>query len=128
MNTQWIALASPFVVAAISAAALVIVRRLKGPVTIQDLWAENRQLRTDLDAVSQKVDRLVQGRETQLAVNRIMGEGFDALSAYVERDTDARDTKPVFTRAEHDAIARARALRDDDSVWITQNPHQKGNP
>ena len=119
MIPAWVAPVASLCVAVIGATALVIVRKIRGPVTIQDLWAENRQLREDLDAISSKVDTLVAGRETQLTVNRIMGEGFDALSAYVERDSEERGTTPAFTRAEHNAIDRARALREDDSIWTT---------
>jgi hypothetical protein len=116
--------AATLLVGLITTLGLLVVRKLRGPVTVQDLWAENRQLRTDLDAVSQKVDGLVRYRETQLTVNRIMGEGFDALSGYVERTSAEAGVKPEFTSAEHDAVERARALRSNDELWNTlqQNP------
>jgi hypothetical protein len=118
-------------VALISAAVLVIVKRTRGPVAIQDLWDENRQLRKDLDAVSRKVDGLISDRENQLTVNRIMGEGFDALSAVVERTTAETGIAPAFTPQEHAAVERARALRSDDELWNTlqrSTPRPQGDP
>lgn len=113
--------AATLAVAAIGALGLIIVRRLRGPVTVQDLWAENRSLRDDLTEVSRKVDQLVRNEQVQLGVNRIMGEGFDALSGYVERTSDEAGIKPAYTRAEHESIERARALRGDDAIWPTGN-------
>jgi len=111
----WVAPAAVVAAALVSAAALIIVRRVRGPVTIQDLWAENRQLRKDLDVVSGKVDTLIEDRDEKHRVNRIIGEGFDALDNAVERAGVALR----FTRLEEQALDRARALRADDSVWNT---------
>jgi len=111
-------------VAIIGAIALIIVRRTRGPVAIQDLWAENRQLRTDMTSLEAKVDKLIASKETQLTVNRIMSEGFDALSGYVERITE-RGKKPTYTQTEHMAIERARALRSDDDLWTTINKKEQ---
>lgn len=123
MTPWWVAPAAVVAAAAISALALVIVRKLKGPVTIQDLWAENRQLRTDLNAVSAKVETLIQVRATERAESRIVGEGFDALSAAVDRDSEARGTAPLFTPRERAAIDAARRVRADDTVWNTTPLH-----
>ena len=123
MTPWWVAPAAVVAVATVSAIALVIVRKLKGPVTIQDLWAENRQLRTDLNAVSAKVDTLVQVRATERAEGRIVGEGFDALAAYVDRDSEARGTAPLFTPRERAAIDAAKRVREDDTVWNTTPLH-----
>lgn len=114
----WVVPAATIIVAIVSAIGLIIVRKTRGPVTIQDLWKENRDLRTDLTAMEKKVDRLFQTQRTQFTINRIMGEGFDALSSYVERTT-AAGTKPKFTSLEHEAIVRARALRSEDTSWDT---------
>jgi hypothetical protein len=120
----WLAPVATLAVGVISAAALVIVRRIRGPVTIQDLWGENRQLRKDLDAISRKVDALLLSRETQLNINRVMGEGFDAQSALIERT----GTATFLTPQEQSAIDKARALRDDDDLWNTlqHNPTTQG--
>lgn len=123
MTPWWVAPAAVVAAAAISALALVIVRKLKGPVTIQDLWAENRQLRTDLNAVSAKVETLIQVRATERAESRIVGEGFDALSAAVDRDSEARGTAPLFTPRERAAIDAAKRVRADDTVWNTTPLH-----
>lgn len=111
----WVVPLASIIVAVVGAVGLIVVRRTRGPVAIQDLWAENRQLRADLQALEEKVDGLLHTRETQLTVNRIMGEGFDALSAGVARLT----SQPTFTPAELAAISRARALREDDDLWNT---------
>lgn len=111
----WLVSLSPLIVALIGALALVVVRLIRGPVTIQDLWAENRKLREDLTTVQGQVRGLMRASNTQLSVNRIMGEGFDALSNAVERSA-----VPIhYTPHEHEAIDRARALRSDDDLWFT---------
>ena len=115
MIPAWVAPVATVAVALISATALVIVRRIRGPVTIQDLWGENRQLRKDLDAISRKVDGLLLSRETQLNLNRTMGEGFDAQAALIERTRVADG----FTPQEVTAVERARAMRQDDDLWNT---------
>lgn len=112
---SWLVIASPWIVAAIGAAALIIVRKVRGPVTIQDLWAENRTLRKDVTTLQAQVSGLIRASTTQLSVNRVMGEGFDALHSAVDRS----EVHITYTRAERDAIARARALRDDDDLWNT---------
>lgn len=111
----WVPIASPWVVAAIGALALLLVRKLRGPVTIQDLWAENRSLRADLTTVQDQVNALITASNTQLAVNRTLGDGFDAMTAAVERS----EVDIHFTRAEQEAIDRARALRGDERRWDT---------
>lgn len=118
----WVVPVASILVALIGALALIIVRRTRGPVEIPALWEENRKLRADLTELSQRVDGLIASREDQLTVNRIMGEGFDALSNGVER----MSVQPTFTPPESEAISRARALRDDTDLWHTlQNPRKK---
>lgn len=117
----WVVPGVTVLVALISATALIIVRRTRGPVAIQDLWAENRLLRSDMTTLSTKVDGLIADRTSQLKVNRIMGEGFDALSGYVERTTE-RGKKPSYTSEEHAAIEQARALRSGSS-WPAPTPN-----
>lgn len=130
MNQGNAAILAALITALIGGAFLLIARRLKPPVTIQDVWKENRALRSDLalsdkriDELAHKVDQLVKASETQLTVNRIMGEGFDALSGYVERTSGG--IKPAYTVEEHDAIERAKALRNDDAIWNTASRHPK---
>lgn len=121
----WVSPAAVVVAAVLSAAALVIVRKVRGPVEIQDLWRENRQLRADLAETDAKVERLLQSSQHQMTVNRVMGEGFDALSNYVERTSGAA---PAFTLQEREAVQRARALRSDDLKWATLQPQTEGEP
>lgn len=108
------------IVAAISGVALIIVRITRGPVEVKDLWAENRSLRADLTTLEEKVDGLLADREFQLNVNRVMGEGFDALSTAIERDAEINGTRPHFTKSEHDAIDRAKKLRIELDLWNAQ--------
>lgn len=100
----------------------LIVRKVRGPVAVQDLWAENRSLRKDIADVETrlgaKIDNLQRGHDAQAKISRVMGDGFDALSSAVER----MSPKPKFTPDEHRAIEAARALRDDDGLWSTV-PH-----
>jgi hypothetical protein len=114
--TPWIVPGATLLSAIIGGVVLIIVRRSRGPVAIQDLWTENRLMRNEMTALAAKVDGLIADRASQLTVNRIMGEGFDALSGYVERTTE-QGMKPSYTPAEHTAIERARALRSDGAAW-----------
>lgn len=123
MTPWWVAPAAVVVAAVVSATALIVVRKVKGPVTIQDLWAENRQLRTDLDAVSQKVDTLVRQGETRLNVSRVYQAAFNAQESAIDRHVADGGARPMLTRSEHDAIERARRLEDDDSIWNTAPLH-----
>jgi hypothetical protein len=126
MPEWWVGPFASILVAVIGGAVVLIVRKVRGPVVIQDLWAENRLLRKDIGELELrlglKIDALSMAHDAQLTVNRIMGDGFDALSSYVERTSVVTKAKPVFTEEEHRAIERARALRADDSAWPTRPP------
>lgn len=105
-------------VALITTVGLIIRSRRspgKGDVTIGQLWDENRKLRTDLENLSERVDDLVNDRDGQRNAVRILGDGFDALSAVVERTSPP----PAITPGEHAAIARAKQLLGDDAIWAT---------
>lgn len=121
--SAWLVPGATVLAAALGAVGLLVVRIVRGPVTIQDLWKENRQLRIDLAKTDAKVDRLMQSYQHQMTVNRVMGEGFDALSNYVERTSGA---VPSFTWQEREAVERARALRSDDLKWATLQPQSEG--
>ena len=114
-GSVWVTVGGAVVVAVLTGIVTLVVRLARTPVEVRDLWAENRALRADIEALSVKVDSLIEDRETQLSVNRIMGEGFDALSNYVERESELAGRRPRFSHREHDAIERARALRDEDT-------------
>lgn len=114
----WLVPLTTFVGTVIGAIALVIVRKVRGPVTVQDLWAENRLLRSDVDTQGRQIQALMQAQNTQINVNQDIGFGFDALLQYIDRT----DTDPDFTVNERSAIDRARALRDDQTLWQTVNP------
>lgn len=114
-GSVWVTVGGAVIVAVLTGVVTLIVRLTRAPVEVRDLWAENRALRADYEELNTKVDSLIQDRETQLSVNRIMGEGFDALSNYVERESELAGRRPTFTPREHQAIERARALRDEDT-------------
>lgn len=118
----WTAL-SAIVVALITTIGLYY-RSRKRPgrddVTVTQLWDENRKLRDDLNAVSDKVDGLIRDRDAQHNAVRILGDGFDALSAVVERTSPP----PTITSGEHAAIERAKQLLGDDAIWATGRPHR----
>jgi hypothetical protein len=120
--TAWITFGGGLLAAIIGGVVALIVRVTRTPVQIQDLWAENRKLREDHTALEGKVERLILSRETQLNINRIMGEGFDALSNYVEREAEIAGRMPRFTQREHEAIDKARALRADEDLWAQTAP------
>ncbi len=118
---DWLLPSSPFILAVIAGVVTLIVRKIRGPVAVQDLWAENRLLRKEMSEIRAEVDLLRQAYEKekkeQGIVNRTMGDGFVALSGYVQR-TNLGKTKPAFTPDEEHAIEAAKALLGDD-IWAT---------
>ncbi|WP_424448839.1 hypothetical protein [Microbacterium arborescens] len=117
--TAWITFGGAVLVAIISGVVALIVRVTRTPIQIQDLWAENAKLRDRIDSLDGTVRRLISDRNQQIDINRIVGEGFDALSNYVEREAEAAGRSPRFTPREHEAIERAKAIRNDDDLWAT---------
>ncbi len=117
--TAWITFGGAVLVAIISGVVALIVRVTRTPIQIQDLWAENAKLRDRVDGLDGTVRRLITDRNQQIDINRIVGEGFDALSNYVEREAEAAGRSPRFTAREHEAIERAKAIRNDDDLWAT---------
>lgn len=117
----------------------VVLKVLRGPVEVKDLWTENRALRAELgslradhtgriDAVNAKVDKLLRERQTQRTYNRAFADGFDAQSRLIERMVDETGVRPKYGPGEHEAIERARALPrvdveldDDDDLTPEQN-------
>lgn len=118
--TAFITFGGGVLVAIIGGVVALIVRVTRTPIQIQDLWAENSRLRDRVDSLDRTVRRLISDRNSQLDINRIVGEGFDALSNYVEREAELAGRKPRFTSREHEAIERAKAIRNDDDLWATQ--------
>jgi hypothetical protein len=118
--------AAMVVVALLGIISALLVRVIRGPVEVRDLWTENRTLRADLEKVDGKVDTLIaEGRkreEAQHKINRTMGDGFDALSNFVEREAIRIGQPPAFTSDERIAVEKARALRGDDISWPTFTP------
>lgn len=117
--TAWVTFGGGVVVAIITGIVALIVRLTRTPIQIQDLWAENAKLRDRVDGLDGTVRRLISDRNQQIDINRIVGEGFDALSNYVEREAEAAGRSPRFTPREHEAIERAKAIRNDDDLWAT---------
>lgn len=127
-QTVWGAIITAFGVI-VGSVILIIVKRTKPAVGTVDMWKQiNSQNATitsqnsDISGLQTAVAKLQQqrldDRETQLNVNRVMGDGFDALSGYVRRTT-AAGRKPEFSDDEREKIERARALRDSDDLWPT---------
>lgn len=121
MFPDWLLPSSPFIIAAIGGAVAILVRKIRGPVAVQDLWNENRLLRKEMQEIREEVDEMRRAyqkeKEDQAAVNRTMGDGFVALSNFVQR-TNSGKAKPAFTPDEERAIEAARALLGDD-LWAT---------
>lgn len=106
----------------ITASVFVIVKLLRGPVEVKDLWGENRELRAEVKAVrastdaaiasvNLKLDSLLREREIQRTYNRAFADGFDAQSRIIERMVQETGVHPKYGPGEHEAIERARALR-----------------
>lgn len=121
MIPDWLLPSSPFILAVIGGGVALIVRKIRGPVAVQDLWAENRLLRKEMSEIRSEVATLRKNYEEekreQGIVNRTMGDGFVALSGYVQR-TNVGKAKPSFTEEEERAIEAAKALLGDE-IWAT---------
>ena len=104
-------------VVAISAALIVaisavLVARTRKPVGITDLWAENRSLRADMDAMDLKFTaRIGDVVERYQAV----GEGFVVVSDVLEQ----AHIRPTFTSAQQSKIDAARRAIATDLDWPT---------
>lgn len=118
---SWLLPSSPFIIALIGGIAALVVRLIRGPVQMQDLWAENRLLRKEMQDIRDEVEEMrkayLSEKQEQMTINRTMGDGFVALSNFVQR-TNSGKTKPAFTEEEDRAIQAARALLGDD-LWAT---------
>jgi hypothetical protein len=123
----WVIPGATVIAALLGATALVIVRKVRGPVAIQDLWAENRLQRTEMTAMNLRVDALVSGRESDRNIIRIISEGFRALSDVVDRQVH-NGVQPKIFPDEEKAIERARAVVDDDDLWNTLPAVPKPTP
>lgn len=112
------------IVALVGGMVTLIVRFVRGPVQVQDLWKENRDLRTEMkgleDRLTARIETLQKTLSDQATDASVLAEGFDALSNYVERTSGGR--RPSFNPEELEPIERARALRGD-ARWNTFNPH-----
>jgi len=122
IDTATFTVIGSIVVALIGAGGIITVRRTRGPVTIQDVWGQLQLVQEKNDKLTARVEQLeVDGRkkdekhDAQVRINRIMGDGFDALANAVERSQVAID----FLPSEHQAIDHARSLRSDGDLWPT---------
>jgi hypothetical protein len=113
----WIGGLAVVTAAVISGAYLLKVKRTPEPppspeeITLTKAWAR-------LDEQEQQITDLIADRDRQRTGVRILGDGFDALRAAMARIVPP----PIFTRGEQEAIDKAAAIRDDDSMWPT---HQR---
>lgn len=121
---DWLLPSSPFILALIAGGVTLLVRKIRGPVAVQDLWAENRLLRKEMGEIRVEVAAMratyEAERRAQSQRDQTMNAGFIALSGFVER-THASKAKPQFTPEEERAINAARDLLGDDG-WPTINP------
>lgn len=116
-GAAWTAVAS-IVVALITTVGLIVRSRQrpgKNDVTIPQLWERIEALEGRGAALERRVDDMTKDRDEQRNAVRVLGDGFDALSAVVERTSPS----PVVTPSEHAAIARAKQLLGDDAIWAT---------
>lgn len=95
----------------ITALGLVINNLIRKPTQVTDLWAENRNLRSEVNQIREAVDKLLRERDTQRTYNRAFADGFDAQSRIIERMIGETGVHPKYGPGEHEAIERARALR-----------------
>lgn len=121
---DWLLPSSPFILAVIAGGVTLLVRKIRGPVAVQDLWAENRLLRKEMQEIRDQVMKMQLTYETERRAqsqrDQTMNSGFIALSNFVERSHTGR-AKPQFTAEEERAINAARDLLGEDE-WPTINP------
>lgn len=96
----------------LTALTALIVAVVRKPVTVTDLWAENRSLRNDMDAMDKKFTVYLKAISTR---QQIVGEGFLALSDTVEE----AKVQLIFTPDRQKRIQAAREALADDLVWPT---------
>lgn len=109
----WTGVAATVGIAVIGAISALVVRKVRGPVTIQELWAENRALRAEFTLLDSKVDKLIAHSNAQGIVIRAIGAGFEAQANGIDRLA----VQPTFTSKEQAAIRHARELLNDETFW-----------
>jgi len=106
--------AGVIVTAVVGLVGVIVARKMRGPVSVQDLWTRTTAMGTEIATLQTQVKTLLTERETQFAVVRLIGDGFDVY------DARAATFPPIeWTPRELEAIERARALRRDDDFWTT---------
>ncbi|PYY32342.1 hypothetical protein [Curtobacterium sp. MCBD17_030] len=107
-------------VAFIGVVGLLIRRKKPHPrredVGYDGLWDRIDAQDVKIEALGRKIDGVTGERDRLRTAYRILSDAYDALAAALSRTMPA----PVFTRGEQDAIDRAKVLRDDDSMWPTE--------
>jgi hypothetical protein len=111
------ALLTTIIVATIAAAGSIAVALLRKPVSVQDLWAENRLLRTELTTQDARLTGLEtkyeeRDRERQRTIG-ILATALDMLWHHVEdlRDQWGKPVMPELTVEEQVVLKAAREIR-----------------
>lgn len=107
---SWVAPSVVIAAAILALIGVVLGVVLRKPVQITELWTENRQLRSDMDAMDQKFTRKLR---QIVAGQQIVGKGFVALSETVEE----AKVKLTYTPERFKAIEAAREYLANDSDW-----------
>lgn len=116
---EWIVPGATVLAALIAFAGVLVVNKTRKPVATQDLWSENRALRTEVREQGERINMIEEKFEKRDEERRrtigLLGSGFDAFLHYIERirpQWGQGDGMPPFTDDERQAIDLARAIQN----------------
>lgn len=108
------------IVAVIASGGLVLIRLMRKPVDIQELWAENRALRVEVNGLRDRIDetenRFEERDRGRMRLIGVLSSGMDVLWHYLElvrTQWPGPSPMPELSAGEHTIIDAARHMRGE---------------